>query len=633
MTAISQLEFMFDPDVIFLHPPAVYDFRQRATLWGPISDLVPSTPVFEMYPIGLTTLAEYLERFGYRARIVNLGVRMLRSERFNVERFLASLKSPSLFGIDLHWLPHAHGALEIARLVKRYHPDVPVVMGGFSSSYFHDEIIRDFPQVDYVLRGDSTEEPLRQLMDAIADGREPTDVPNLSWRDGRGNLRVNPQTYIPDSIDHVLLDYRQVIKSVARYRDLASYIPFAKWMSYPITAALSCRGCAYNCTICGGSASASRLITGRERPAYRSPEELANDIRSIHRFNRGPIFLLGDIRQAGMDYARRFLRSIQGYQGEVIVEFFSPAPRSFLEEVAAALPNFVMEVSLESHDIEVRRLSGKPYPGRKMEETMRAALDVGARRLDVFFMIGMPGQDYRSVMETIDYCEQLLRDYDGDGRLWPFISPLAPFLDPGSLAYEQSDKYGYLVRDRTLAAHARALLAPTWKHVLSYETRWMTRDDIAAATYEAGLRLNRLKADYGLVSLEEAAMTEDRIRRAVSLMSQIDHLVATTSPEELERRLMVLKPQIDQANESTVCEKDELDIPMHGMPVRPLEITRIILQEGWAAVKRRVLDLWQRDGVNGRLPAGQEKTAVNQSQGDRTELAAKGGRGQRIDQG
>ncbi len=579
---------MFDPDVVLLHPPAVYDFRHRATLWGPISDLVPSTPVFEMYPIGFAALAEYLERFGYRTRIINLAVRMLQSKRFDAEKLVASLSSPLLFGIDLHWLPHAHGALEVAKLVKRHHPEVPVVLGGFSSSYFHHEIIRDFPQVDFVLRGDSAEESLRRLVEAVAAGRDPADVPNLTWRDNKGELRTNPQTYVPANLDHVLLDYRQVVKAVARYRDLASYIPFAKWMTYPITAALSCRGCVHDCVICGGSASASRLITGRERPAFRSPEELARDIRSVHRFNRGPVFVLGDIRQAGMDYARRFLRAIQGYRGELIIEFFTPAPRSFVEEVAAAIPNFVMEVSLESHDPRVRQLSGKPYPGRRMEETLQSGLDAGCKRLDVFFMIGMPGQDYRSVMETIDYCEELLRRSDGDGRLWPFISPLAPFLDPGSLAYEEPDKHGYRVRDRTLAAHAEALLRPTWKHVLNYETRWMTRDEIASATYQAGLALNRLKAEYGLVSQAESQETEERIRRAVSLMAQIDSLVAVTPPNELDACLMELKPQIDQANESTVCEKQELDLPVHGIPVRPLEVTRMVVQDGWAALKRRL---------------------------------------------
>ena len=51
-------------DLVLLHAPSVYDFRQKSILYGPVSDLVPSTPVFEMYPIGLTTIAEYLERHG-----------------------------------------------------------------------------------------------------------------------------------------------------------------------------------------------------------------------------------------------------------------------------------------------------------------------------------------------------------------------------------------------------------------------------------------------------------------------------------------------------------------------------------------------------------------------------------------
>ena len=55
-------------DLVFLHAPSVYDFRKRAILYGPISDVVPSSPVFEMYPIGLTTMAEYLEGYGSRVR-------------------------------------------------------------------------------------------------------------------------------------------------------------------------------------------------------------------------------------------------------------------------------------------------------------------------------------------------------------------------------------------------------------------------------------------------------------------------------------------------------------------------------------------------------------------------------------
>ena len=55
---------MSSSDLILLHAPSVYDFRGKSILYGPVSDLVPSTPVFEMYPIGFTTIAEYLERHG-----------------------------------------------------------------------------------------------------------------------------------------------------------------------------------------------------------------------------------------------------------------------------------------------------------------------------------------------------------------------------------------------------------------------------------------------------------------------------------------------------------------------------------------------------------------------------------------
>ncbi len=69
-------------DLVFLHAPSVYDFRERATLWGPISDLVPSTPVFDMYPIGFTTLMAHLQQAGFRVRIANLAARMVRAARF-----------------------------------------------------------------------------------------------------------------------------------------------------------------------------------------------------------------------------------------------------------------------------------------------------------------------------------------------------------------------------------------------------------------------------------------------------------------------------------------------------------------------------------------------------------------------
>ena len=211
-------------DLILLHAPSVYDFRRKTILYGPVSDLIPPSTVFEMYPIGLTSISEYLEHAGYRVRIINLAVRMLNDKNFDAEALIKRVQAP-VFGIDLHWMVHCHGAIEVARIVKKYHPEAKLVFGGFSSTYYYKELL-EYPEIDYVLRGDSTEEPFRQLMDCIIGKREPETVPNLAWRDSQGRIHENPFSNIPTDIDNVMVNhYGNVVRSVVRYRDLASYIP------------------------------------------------------------------------------------------------------------------------------------------------------------------------------------------------------------------------------------------------------------------------------------------------------------------------------------------------------------------------------------------------------------------------
>ena len=573
-------------DLILLHAPSVYDFRRRATLWGPISDVVPSTPIYDMYPIGFPVLSEYLERHGFRTRIVNLAVRMLRSDAFDVEGFIGRLRAHA-FGIDLHWLPHAQGALEIANIIRRLHPETPTIFGGFSATYFHEELIR-YPQVDYVIRGDSAEEPLRQLMACLCEGRGPVDVPNLTWKDATGEVRVNPQTYVPADLSHIHPGFSHMIRSVIRTRDMISCAPFNHWLDYPIMATLTVRGCSEHCTICGGCASGHKRMSGRELPAFRPAEQLAQDVREARRLSRGPIFILGDLRQAGMDYAHRFLHAVRDVCGPFMLEFSWPVGRDYAQELADALGDFIVEFSPESHDPAVRKASNKRYTNEEIVETARNCLAVGARRFDLFFMLGLPKQTAASALETVDFCQHLLETLNGDTRLIPFIAPLAPFLDPGSPAFENPGKFGYRLHCHTLEDHRQALLAPTWKHILSYETKWMNRDTLAATTYEAGRRLNRLKAHYGITSQKLAAETEGRIDRAVSLMSRIDKLIETRSPEHVQREMLGLKDQIDRANTSTVCEKGELDMPVGWLPFNVWELAKIGVSEVWNISRRKL---------------------------------------------
>lgn len=554
-------------DLVLLHAPSVYDFRQKTILYGPVSDLIPPSHVFEMYPIGFASIAEYLEKAGYRVRIVNLAVRMIWDRKFDAEKHIKRMKS-AVFGIDLHWMVHCHGAIEVARLVKKHHPEAKVVFGGFSSSYFHRELMQ-YPEVDYVIRGDSTEEPLRQLMECILEKREPEAVPNLVWKDSQGNIRENPFTHVPAELNKVMVDhYSGIVRSVIRYGDLLSYIPFRDWLRYPITAVLTCRGCVENCIICGGSAAASKRFYHREKVAFRPPRMVVENAKQIARFSNGPIFILGDLRQAGEDYAHEVLSRLQQerFKNQFILELWTPASREFLEQMSRACPDFCLEISPESHDYEIRKIIGRNYSAEDMEQTISDALDVGCSRLDIFFMIGLPRQTAQSVMDTIDYCDYLLQKSRGDKRLCLFIAPLAPFLDPGSLSFEQPEKYGYRVLFRRLEEHRQALVSPSWKNSLNYETDWMTRQQIAETSYEAILRLNRVKAKHGVISDKMAETSEQRMKAGREMMHHLDEILTQEGSEE---KLAQLKPELDKINWLPVSEKLQLELPVGLIKLKP----------------------------------------------------------------
>jgi B12-binding domain/radical SAM domain protein len=563
------------PDLALLHPPSIYDFRHLTVVPSPISDLIPSTPVFEMYPIGFTYLGEYLERNGINVRIINIAQRMLESDTFDVPRFLSNIE-PAAFGIDLHWLTHAQGALELARLVKAVHPHIPVIMGGYSATYFHRELM-GYPQVDYVLRGDSTEEPLRMLMETIMHGGSIEAIPNLTWRTPDGGISDNPLIYSPASMDYLGNNYKYMIQSAFKYGDWKSLRAFWNWWKYPITMVLTCRGCSHDCGFCGGSRGAISHFCGRSQVAYRAPEKIAYDVELLSKFTSAPIFVVGDLMQGGKDYALETLEFISHIapKNHIVLELFSPAPRDFFDRIASSLEHFDFQFSPETHDERIREATGKPYSNEDLEHSISWALEAGCEKFDLFFMIGLPGQTRDSVMESVEYCAELLQRYGP--RLNPSIGPLAPFIDPGCSYYLHSEHFGYHLIHHSLEDYARASLSPHWRDLLGYETRWMSRQDIVDVTYEAMLALNDIKANNGLISPEHASMNDRRIRDTISLLKMVDDILGIADPRIQAAELDKLHMESERLSSQLYLPKEELMWPLTGARFRRINILRILM--------------------------------------------------------
>jgi B12-binding domain/radical SAM domain protein len=558
-------------DLLLLHPPSVYDFRDKSILYGPVSDMVPSSTVFEMYPIGFLTILAYLAERGLEVRIVNLAVRMIGDRRFDVRAFLAR-QSPRAIGIDLHWLPHAHGALEVARVAKELHPHVPVILGGLSATYFHRELA-GYPQVDYVVRGDSTEPVLHQLLLALRGEASVAQVPNLTWKEA-GAVHVNPLQFVPQTLDYVDVRPELLVEMVLRYRDLRSVFPFNGWWRNPITMVLPVKGCSFDCATCGSSRTTCTRLTERIRPVFRTPDNLVENMVRISRLSRGPIVLIGDLRQGGERYTMDVLERLRraALPNEIVFELLDLAPASFLEAVDRCVRNWSCEVSPESHDPAVRlALDGETtYTNAELEQFVLAALEGRCHRVDVFFMIGLTQQTYESVQHTIDYCERLFSM--SDRRLNCFISPMGPFVDPGSRIFEDPERFGYRLFARTLEEHRQLLLQPSWEHILSYETRWMSRAQLVDATYDAAERLNELKRLYGRISARQARMVSERIAQARALRDRLRE-----QGEASREAASTLQGEIARFSMSTVCDKNELAWPRHLLNFRPLGIARAAL--------------------------------------------------------
>jgi hypothetical protein len=151
-------------------------------------------------------------------------------------------------------------------------------------------------------------------------------------------------------------------------------------------------------------------------------------------------------------------------------------------------------------------------------------------------------------MSTIAYCDDLLTQFGDDGRLQPCITPLVPFLDPGSIAFEEPEQNGYRLLFHTLEDHRRALLAPTWKYALNYETKWMTASDIVRATYDATVAMARLRTKHGLISDENAKAIENLVKESRRLMTAIEQALSLDDIDQLQDTLRTLKPEIDAVN-------------------------------------------------------------------------------------
>ena len=268
-------------------------------------------------------------------------------------------------------------------------------------------------------------------------------------------------------------------------------------------------------------------------------------------------------------YAKNLDKDLQ-----IFFEFFTPPQEWFFDEASKIFSKVCYEISPDSHDEEIRKIMGKSFTNEDMIKSIEYALSSGAARFDLYFMTGLPHQDKKSILETVDFCSKVYERLGWDSRFAPFISPMAPFLDPGSRAFENPEKFGYKLLFKTLKEHIEAITMPSWKYILNYESRYITKDDLVYATYEAALGLNQLKAKSGSISEKVMQDNKSRTDRAIQIMKRIDEIMKIEDNDLREKKLSELGKETYKYSLSTVCEKKELEFPLSNKSFNWFEIIK-----------------------------------------------------------
>lgn len=534
-------------DLALVHAPSVYDFRDRDDVlfaYLSNSDSVHVSPIFEMPPVGIFALEQHARSKGHTARFFNVASRMLRDPAFDVVRFFERIPARYI-GFDLHWLVHAHGALELAALYKQIHPGAKTLFGGIASTYHHRELL-EYPQVDLVLRGYDTLLPLEQLLASKGSPAELAEIPNLSWKEPDGERRHNALTHAP-RVFGAAVDWSQI------------FAPERREMT-PYNLVIPQAGCEYNCTWCGGSRSFFKKYMGLDAGVarvHKSREALETELRSLQRSVRGRHTL------TTIDFWHEY-EDLFGVAESVFVDnrkltslgdpriatvHYSLHRLPTVEKAARMGTNVraVLELSPDSHDLEVAKASGRgKYTMERMEEFIDALLGK-VQSFEIYFMVGLPKQTAAGVMETVDYCTHLLEKYRGKS-VYPFICPMLPFLDPGSEIFDAPEEHGYRLLHRTLEDHRRALVSLNWRDRLNFETKWMTRTELVDASYEAVRRLTIAKQQHRKLPENMAGAIVERIDATRALLGRIDGAQALPGGPEKEARLAEVRLEVGAYN-------------------------------------------------------------------------------------
>lgn len=208
-------------------------------------------------PLGPLYLTSVLEGNGYHVDFRDYQTNNFHNP-YSVKNILGFLHDSSdVLGIGCYFSLLPLVLLSVAEL-KKENPDKTIVLGGPGPTAVSEEIMKNFPQVDIIVRGEA-EETIVELMDTLGKNGDLAEVSGITYRKG-DEIQANPA--------------RKRIKNL----DLIPFPAYDRinFSDYALTGVMSSRGCPYHCTFCEVAPLWDRRNTAR------SVGNLIDELRLLH---------------------------------------------------------------------------------------------------------------------------------------------------------------------------------------------------------------------------------------------------------------------------------------------------------------------------------------------------------------
>jgi radical SAM superfamily enzyme YgiQ (UPF0313 family) len=463
-------------DMLFVHPPA------NTGDSSPTLDAdVDYTSQFVSFPMGIFSMSDNIEKDGKKVKILNLGERAYNNKGKSldslVKEFLQDY-NPELIGIDAHWMIHSNGAIETAKLVKKYSPDTKIVLGGFTASLFAEEILQKYRDIDFVMRGECDDAIVPFINEFQKQTSDLSSVPNLAYR-LHGQIIQN-EIVVPDMSDSLeITRYDLLIDDPTVNPDRALITMF--------------RGCKNHCCYCTGAKESFNDVMGRNSPAMLSAEKIVELIERNKEKGRDKIYLYGDIRHGGEDYINKFFTALENSKvkdAHLVFEFFSPITEKnedYLQrwKAWADKNNCSLEAtySPESGNQEVRKQFGKGYPNETIIKHCELVTKYGIPQ-STYFMLGLPGQTKEEVEETLNLADKIVGIYvkrfqKEDLRHAILAYTFMQIPDAGSRLFQNPERFGFHFDFNGFEGLIDILSkAKHWSEAVGYSTDNFTKQEI-----------------------------------------------------------------------------------------------------------------------------------------------------------